>query len=67
LASRPKVLSWSETACRYRTSWDVISRAVSHAVRWGLEHRNLDGIRSIDVDESSWKKRSQVPDRRLPD
>ena len=31
-------------------------RAVEHAVRWGLEHRNLDGIRSIGVDELAWKK-----------
>ncbi|MBL9027564.1 MAG: transposase [Myxococcales bacterium] len=26
------------------------------AVEWGLEHRNLDGIRSIGADELSWKK-----------
>src|SRR5262249_4222732 len=41
---------------RFRTSWDVVFRAVAHAVRWGLEHRSLDGIRSIGVDELSWKK-----------
>lgn len=56
LASWAKVLSWSETARRFRTTWDVVFRAVDHAVRWGLEHRNLDGIRSIGVDELSWKK-----------
>lgn len=56
LASWAKVLSWSETARRFRTSWDVVFRAVSHAVRWGLEHRSLDGIRSIGVDELSWRK-----------
>ncbi len=56
LASWAKVLSWSETARRFRTSWDVVFRAVAHAVRWGLEHRSLDGIRSIGVDELSWKK-----------
>jgi transposase len=56
LASWAKVLSWSETARRFRTSWDVVFRAVAHAVRWGLEHRHLDGIRSIGVDELSWKK-----------
>ncbi len=56
LASWAKVLSWSETARRFRTSWDVVLRAVRHAVHWGLEHRSLDGIRSIGVDELSWKK-----------
>jgi transposase len=57
LASWAKVLSWKETARRFRTSWDAVFRAVKHAVRWGLEHRNLDGIQSIGVDELSWKKR----------
>jgi transposase len=57
LASWAKVLSWKETARRFRTTWDAVFRAVDHAVRWGLDHRNLDGIRSIGVDELSWKKR----------
>lgn len=56
LASWAKVLSWKETAKRFRTSWDTVFRAVEHAVRWGLEHRSLDGIRSIGVDELAWKK-----------
>jgi transposase len=55
LASWAKVLSWKETARRFRTSWDTVYRSVEHAVRWGLEHRNLDGVRSIGVDELSWK------------
>ena len=57
LASWAKVLSWKETARRFRTSWDTVFRSVEHAVRWGLEHRSLDGIVSIGVDELSWKKR----------
>jgi transposase len=56
LASWAKVLSWTETARRFRTSWDSVFRAVKHAVHWGLEHRSLDGIRAIGVDELSWKK-----------
>ena len=56
LASWAKVLSWKETARRFRTTWDAVFRAVEHAVFWGLEHRSLDGIRSIGVDELSWKK-----------
>jgi transposase len=56
LASWAKALSWKETARRFGTTWDAVFRAVSHAVRWGLEHRSLDRIRSIGVDELSWKK-----------
>lgn len=56
LANWAKVLSWKETARRFRTTWDAVFRAVDHAVRWGLEHRNLDGIGAIGVDELSWKK-----------
>jgi transposase len=55
LASWAKALSWKETARRFHTSWDTVYRSVEHAVRWGLEHRNLDGVRSIGVDELSWK------------
>lgn len=56
LASWARVLSWTETARRFRSSWDTVFRCVEHAVRWGLEHRNLDGIRAIGVDELAWKK-----------
>jgi len=56
LASWAKVLSWRETATRFRTSWDVVYRAVEQAVDWGLQHRRLDNICSIGVDELSWKK-----------
>ena len=56
LASWAKVLSWKETGRRFRASWDTVYRCVEHAVRWGLEHRNLDGISAIGVDELSWKK-----------
>lgn len=57
LASWAKVLSWKEVARRFRSSWDTVFRCVEHAVRWGLEHRDLDGIVSIGVDELAWKKR----------
>jgi transposase len=56
VASWSRVLSWTEVARRFRSSWDTVFRCVEHAVRWGLAHRNLDGIRSIGVDEFAWKK-----------
>lgn len=56
LASWAKALSWKETARRFQTSWDTVFRAVECAVQWGLQHRSLDGITAIGVDELSWKK-----------
>jgi transposase len=56
LASWAKVLSWTETARRFRTTWHVVFHAVRHAVEWGKPHRDLDGITAIGVDELSWKK-----------
>ena len=54
VASWARVLSWSEVARRFQSSWDTIFRCVEHAVRWGLANRNLDGIRSVGVDGSCW-------------
>lgn len=56
LASWAQVLSWTETARRFRVSWAQVFEAVRHAVEWGKAHRNLDGITAIGVDELSWKK-----------
>ena len=56
VASWARVLSWKEVARRFRSSWDTVFRCVEHAVRWGLEHRSLDGIGAIGVDEFAWKK-----------
>jgi transposase len=57
LANWAKSLSWAETGRRFRTSWQTVFRAVAMAVAWGRAHVNLDGIRSIGVDEFAWKKR----------
>jgi transposase len=56
LASWARALSWAEVARRFHSSWDTVFRCVEHAVRWGLEHRSLDGIYCIGVDELAWKK-----------
>lgn len=55
LASWAKVLSWKETARRFGTSPDIVFAAVEAAVVWGRAHMNLDGIRSIGVDEIAWR------------
>lgn len=51
LASWAKLLSWSEVARKFRTSWDTVFRAVERAVEWGLAHRSLDAIESLGIDE----------------
>lgn len=57
LAGWGKVLSWQETARRFQTTWHKVFSAVTYVVTWGLEHRDLDDVESIDVDEIAWKKR----------
>lgn len=56
LASWAKRMSWKEVARAFRTSWDTVFRAVELAVAWGLQHRDLTGIRSIGVDEVLWHR-----------
>ena len=49
-------LSWKETAEAFRTSWDNVFDAVEHVVTFGLEHRVLDLIDAIGVDEIQYAK-----------
>ena len=56
LAAWAKRLSWSETARVFHTSWRVVHRAVAWVVAYGLEHRKLDDVAAIGVDEIAvWK------------
>lgn len=48
-----KRLSWKEVADVFNTGWDSVVRSVKMAVAWGLEHRDLDGVTAIGVDEIS--------------
>ena len=51
LASWSKRLSWKEVSEVFQTSWSSVVRSVQMAVAWGLEHRNLDGVTAIGIDE----------------
>ena len=44
-------MSWKEVSDAIRVSWDRVFEAVKHTVNRGLEHRDLDDITSIGVDE----------------
>jgi transposase len=56
LASWSKLLPWQQVAKVFRTSWQTVYRSVQQAVSWGLEHRSLDGIEAIGVDEVQWQR-----------
>ena len=51
LAHWARKLSWLETARSFHISWEKVFQAVEYVVHWGLEHRNLQAIRAIGVDE----------------
>ncbi len=55
LARWAKRLSWSEVAYSFQTTWDKVAQSVAMAVAWGLEHRDLSGIKAIGVDEIQWR------------
>jgi transposase len=56
LARWARRMSWKEVAITFRVSWEHVYEAVKYAVSWGLQHRDLDQIESIGVDEVQWHK-----------
>jgi transposase len=56
LAGWAKRLCWKGVAEAFGTTWQNVFRSVKHAVAWGLEYRDLEGIESIGVDEVQWQK-----------
>jgi transposase len=59
LARWARKLSWKETAESFHTSWDKVRDAVEYVVTWGLDHRTLESIRAIGVDEIQYAKGHQ--------
>jgi len=56
LARWAKRLSIQEVGEVYRTSWRKVFDAVEWAVEWGLEHRDVEGVEAIGVDEIQRRK-----------
>lgn len=56
LARWAKRMSWSEVAAAFQTSWERVFRSVEMAVSWGLERRDLEGVRAIGIDEVLWHR-----------
>jgi len=56
LARWARRLPWSEVAGIFGTTWNVVCRSIRWVVDYGLEHRDLDGVKSLGVDEVTiWK------------
>ncbi len=56
LASWAQDLPWKRVAERFRTSWHTVCSSVEWVVSYGLEHRDLEGVASIGVDEVQYQK-----------
>ena len=55
LANWARKLSWQEVARSFRTSWEKVYAAVKYVVEYGLEHRSLDDVTAIGVDEIQYR------------
>lgn len=51
LAGWARYISWKEVAARFGVCWDKVGQAVKWLVDYGMEHRSLEGITAIGVDE----------------
>lgn len=59
LASWAKRLSWLDVARSFRTTWDHVFQSVKKVVDYGLQHRNMNNIEAIGVDEIQYGKGHQ--------
>jgi len=56
LATWARRLSWKEVSSIFNTSWEAVYRSVAWVVEYGLQHRSLDGVTAIGVDEVQFQK-----------
>ena len=56
LARWSRYLSWQQVSDSFWVSWQCVYRSVESVVQYGLEHRDLEGIGAIGVDEVSYRK-----------
>jgi hypothetical protein len=56
LALWARRLAWSEVATMFHTSSEKVFHSVEWMVQWGLEHGKLTRIRSLGIDEMTWRK-----------
>ncbi len=56
LADWAKEMSWKTVANKFKTSWQTVYRAVDEIVSYGLEHRKINDVTAIGVDEVQYHK-----------
>ena len=59
LADWARKLSWKQTAQSFHTSWEKVYDAVEYVVQWGLQHRRVESVRAIGVDEIQYGRGHQ--------
>jgi transposase len=56
LARWARRLSWKEVSSIFHISWETVYRSVDWVVAYGLQHRRLENITAIGVDEVQFQK-----------
>lgn len=51
LAQWARLLSWQDVALCFAVSWNDVYSSVKWVVRYGLRHRDLEGVTALGVDE----------------
>jgi transposase len=59
LSDWAKLLAWQEVCERFHVNWRQVYNCVKQVVDWGLEHRDLDGVEAIGIDEVQFGKGHQ--------
>ena len=55
LSTWARRMSWTEVTRAFGTSWQNVATSVEHVVAFGLEHRSLDGVSALGVDEIMYR------------
>jgi transposase len=56
LADWAKEMAWKTVANRFHTSWQTVHRAVKKIVAYGLQHRRIDNVTALGIDEVQYHK-----------
>ena len=56
LADWAREMAWKTVANRFHTSWQTVHRAVKKIVAYGLQHRRIDNVTALGIDEVQYHK-----------